>query len=40
MSCLGEKGAVCGKRLKFLWNGPYEQVKYNVWGRYIKYLRV
>ena len=26
------RGAVCGKRLTFLYTSPYEHVQYNVWG--------
>ena len=35
MSYLGEvkkRGAVCGKRLTFLYTSPYEHDAYNVWG--------
>ena len=32
--CLEERGVLCVE------NSPYEQVKYNVGGRYVKYLRV
>ena len=28
----GKRGAVCGKRLTFLYTSPYEHVEYNVWG--------
>ena len=35
-----KRGAVFGKRLTFMRNSPYEQVKCNVLGRYVKHFLV
>ena len=34
----GKRGAVCGKRLTFLYTSPYEHVEYDVSGPKIEYF--